>query len=51
MVAVRWYWVDGSYDEFVVDTMKHAEAMRSQLYLNPDIVSVEVGEEVNYANS
>ena len=42
MIRVRWYWVDGSYDEFAVDTMKHAEAMRDRLYKNHDIVSVEI---------
>ena len=42
MIRVRWYWVDGSYDEFAVDTMRHAEAMQFKLYKNPDIVSVEI---------
>lgn len=44
MITVRWIWVDGSYTEFTVDTMAHAEAMRDRLYLNPDIVSVEIDE-------
>ncbi len=46
MFTVRYWWVDGSYDEFTVPTKKHAEAMRSRLYRNEDIVSVEVEEEV-----
>ena len=42
MVEVRWFWVDGSCDEFKVDTKKHAEEMVARLYRNPDIVSVEI---------
>lgn len=44
MVFVRWYWVDGSFDEFQVESMKHAEQLRERLYKNPDIVSVEIFE-------
>lgn len=44
MVLVRWYWIDGSYDEFDVESMKHAEALRDQLYKNELIVSVEIEE-------
>lgn len=43
MVTIRWYWIDGSYDEF--DVNRHdAEAMRERAYKNPDIVSVEIYE-------
>lgn len=45
MVTVTWYWIDGTYDSFAVDTRKHAEAMREQLYTNDLIVSVEIDEE------
>ncbi len=44
MVKVRWYWVDGTFDEFTVENMKHAEDMASKLYKNTDIVSVEISE-------
>ncbi len=44
MITVRWFWVDGSYDEFVVESKKHAETMAIQLYMNPDIVSVEISD-------
>lgn len=45
MYTVRWFWIDGSYDEFKVESKKHAEMMAMQLYMNPDIVSVEYGDE------
>ena len=44
MFIVRWYWVDGSYDEFTVESKDHVEMMQIQLYKNPDIVSVEINE-------
>ena len=44
MVTIRWFWVDGSYDEFKVATKKQAEMMAIQLYKNPDIVSVEIDD-------
>jgi hypothetical protein len=44
MFTVRWFWVDGSFDEFQVETKKHAEMMALQLYKNPDIVSVEISD-------
>lgn len=44
MIIVRWFWVDGSMDEFAVETKKHAEMMAIQLYQNPDIVSVEISD-------
>lgn len=44
MFTVRWFWVDGSFDEFQVETKKNAEMMAIQLYKNPDIVSVEISD-------
>lgn len=44
MYTVRWFWVDGTYDEFEVETKRHAEMMAIQLYSNPDIVSVEISD-------
>lgn len=44
MVTVRWFWIDGSYDEFTVENKKHAEMMAIQLYRNPNIVSVEISD-------
>lgn len=44
MVTVRWYWVDGTYDEFTVESKKHAEMMALQLYKNEEIVSVEISD-------
>ena len=46
MITIRWFWVDGSMDEFTVESKKQAEMMAIQLYMNPDIVSVEYGDEV-----
>lgn len=45
MIAVRWYWVDGSVDEFNVENLRQAEALAQKLYRNPDIVMVEYGEQ------
>ena len=44
MVTVTWFWVDGSYDSFEVDTKKHAEMMAMQLYRNEEIVSVVIDD-------
>ena len=44
-MRIRWYWIDGSYDEFTVDTERQAEEMERKLYRNPDVVSVEYKEE------
>lgn len=44
MTTVRWFWIDGSMDEFTVDK-HHAREMVMHLYKNPDIVSVEYEEE------
>lgn len=45
MVTIRWFWIDGSFDEFTVSTLKEAENMRLHLYMNEDIVSVEIFDE------
>lgn len=45
MVTIRWFWVDGSIDEFNVSTLKEAEKMRLHLYKNEDIVNVEIFDE------
>lgn len=45
MVTIRWFWVDGSLDEFTVSTLKEAEKMRLHLYTNEDIVNVEIFDE------
>lgn len=42
MYEVRWIWVDGSEDAFIVDTKKHAKEMAAKCYRNIDIVSVEI---------
>lgn len=44
MVTVRWFWVDGSVDEFAVENEKQAKMMVDRLYQNPDVVSVEISE-------
>lgn len=44
MYEVKWIWIDGSEDTFIVDTKKHAEEMTARCYRNADIVSVEIIE-------
>lgn len=43
MVEIRYFWIDGSYDSFIVERAQ-AERMQEKLYKNPDIVSVEIIE-------
>lgn len=44
MITVRWFWINGSVDEFQVENIAHAKSMVKKLYKNPDIVMVEIEE-------